>query len=237
MEITSLVRRNGECVRRDEAATATATRSPARAGGRSAVSLSQNLASYEGAGVEYDGVEDAELLAAAARGEQAAFAVFYRRWLPQVIGYHLRRTRDRELAFDLAAETFAAVVAGLGRFDPARGSVPAWLFEIAAHKLVDSVRRARVESSARRRLRLDPVFLEDADLERVQELASLANSERLASLLAGLPPDQRVAIQRHVLEERAYPEIAYELRCSEAVVRQRGHRGLTRMREQLKETE
>ena len=187
--------------------------------------------------MEYDDLEDAELLAAAALGEQAAFAVFYRRWLPHVTGYHLRRTRDRELAFDLTAETFAAVVAGCGRFDPARGTAPAWLFEIAAHKLADSVRRARVESSARRRLRLDPVVLEDADLERVQELASLANSERLAALLAGLPADQRIAVQRRVLEERAYPEIAGELRCSQAVVRQRVHRGLARMREQLKEVE
>jgi RNA polymerase sigma factor (sigma-70 family) len=201
------------------------------------VSLSQNLVSYEGAGVEYEDVEDAELLAAAARGEQAAFAAFYRRWLSQVTGYHLRRTRDRELAFDLTAETFAAVVAACGRFDPARGTAPAWLFEIAAHKLADSVRRARVESSARRRLRLDPVVVEDGDLERVEELASLASAERLTELLAGLPGDQRVAVQRRVLEERAYPEIASELRCSEAVVRQRVHRGLTRMREQLRETE
>jgi RNA polymerase sigma factor (sigma-70 family) len=199
------------------------------------VLLSQNFGLYEGVGVEYGDVEDAVLLGAAARGDQAAFAVFYRRWLPQVVGYHLRRTRDRELAFDLTAETFAAVVAGCGRFDPARGSAPGWLFEIAAHKLADSLRRARVESSARRRLRLDPVVVEDVDLERVQELASLAGSERLMALLAGLPEDQRIAVERRVLEERPYPEIAGELRCSEAVVRQRVHRGLTRMREQLKE--
>jgi RNA polymerase sigma factor (sigma-70 family) len=170
-------------------------------------------------GVEYGDVEDAELLGAAARGDQAAFAVFYLRWLPQVVGYHLRRTHDRELAFDLTAETFAAVVAGCGRFDPARGSAPGWLFEIAAHKLGDSVRRARVESSARRRLRLDPVVVEDVDLERVQELASLADSERLMALLAGLPESQRVAVERRVLEERSYPEIAGELRCSEAATR------------------
>ena len=78
----------------------------------------------------------------------------------------MRRTRARELAFDLTAETFAVVVS-CGRFDPARGPAPAWLFEIAEHKLFDSLRRARVENSARTRLRHEPILLEDADLERV----------------------------------------------------------------------
>jgi DNA-directed RNA polymerase specialized sigma24 family protein len=69
---------------------------------------------------------------------------FYRRWLPLVTGFHLRRTRSRELAFDLTAETVAAVVADVPRFDPDRGAPAGWLLEIAEHKLLDSVRRARV---------------------------------------------------------------------------------------------
>ena len=100
--------------------------------------LSQNLSSCEGAGVSYDEADDERLLLKAANGDQAAFGVFYRRWLPVVTGYHLRRTRSPELAFDLTAETFAAVVADLQRFDPARGSPAGWLFEIAEHKLLDS---------------------------------------------------------------------------------------------------
>jgi hypothetical protein len=63
-----------------------------------------------------DAVDDGRLLMAAARGEQAAFEAFYRRWLPQVVGFHLRRVGVPEVAFDLTAETFAAVVSG--------GSIP-----------------------------------------------------------------------------------------------------------------
>jgi RNA polymerase sigma factor (sigma-70 family) len=180
--------------------------------------------------------DDACLLLAAADGDDRAFAAFYRRWLPLVTAYHLRRTRSRELAFDLTAETFAAVVADLQRFDPERGSAPGWLFEIAEHKLLDSVRRARVESSARARLGHEPVLLEDRDLERVEELASLGHVGRLDRLLAGLPARQRDAIRARVLDERSYGEIASEIGCSEAVVRQRVHRGLSRLRERLKET-
>jgi RNA polymerase sigma-70 factor (ECF subfamily) len=178
---------------------------------------------------------DGDLLRAAARGDDRAFAEFYRRWLPLVTGYHLRRTRSRELAFDLTAETFAAVVAGLRRFDAERGSAAGWLFEIAEHKLLDSRRRARVESTARARLGHDPIVLEDRDLERVEELGSLAGPRRLDRLLAQLPIPQRDAVMARVIDERSYAEIAGEMACSEAVVRQRVHRGLSRMRERLDE--
>jgi RNA polymerase sigma factor (sigma-70 family) len=179
--------------------------------------------------------DDGELLRAAARGDDRAFAEFYRRWLPLVTGYHLRRTRSRELAFDLTAETFAAVVAGLRRFDPGRGSPAGWLFEIAEHKLLDSRRRAKVESSARTLLCHEPVVIEDRDLERVEELASLGDGRRLDRLLAQLPVPQRDAVRSRILDERSYAEIAGEMACSEAVVRQRVHRGLSRLRERLKE--
>jgi len=180
--------------------------------------------------------DDGDLLRAAARGDDRAFAEFYGRWLPLVTGYHLRRARSRELAFDLTAETFAAVVADLERFDPERGSPAGWLFEIAEHKLLDSRRRAKVESSARTRLGHEPIILEDRDLERVEQLASLSDARRLDRLLAQLPAPQRDAVRARILDERSYPEIAGEMACSEAVVRQRVHRGLSRLRERLKET-
>jgi RNA polymerase sigma factor (sigma-70 family) len=190
----------------------------------------------EEADVQRTDGDDASLLLAAARGDDHAFATFYRRWLPLVTGYFLRRTGSRELAFDLTAETFAAVVADLARFDPERGSAPGWLFEIAEHKLLDSMRRARVESSARVRLGHKPVVLEDRDLERVEELASVGNPGRLDTLLAELPAAQRDAVRARVLDERSYSEIAGEIDCSEAVVRQRVHRGLSRLRARMKET-
>ncbi|HMJ36542.1 MAG TPA: RNA polymerase sigma factor [Baekduia sp.] len=179
--------------------------------------------------------DDAALLAATAAGDERAFEVFYRRHLAAVTGFHLRRTGRRELAFDLTAETFAAVVVGCDGYDPARGSATGWLFGIAAHKLHDSLRRGRVEAGARERLRHEPVALLDADLERVDELASAVDEGRLAALLADLPAEQRGALLARVIDERPYPEIAAELRCSEAVVRQRVHRGLRRLRGGMEE--
>jgi RNA polymerase sigma factor (sigma-70 family) len=177
--------------------------------------------------------DDATLLSAAADGDERAFEAFYRRHLAAVTGFHLRRTGRPDLAFDLTAETFAAVVVACGTYDPARGSATGWLFAIAAHKLRDSLRRGRVEASARQRLRHEPIALEDADLERVEDLASRTDEGRLLELLEDLPGDQRAALLARVVDERPYEEIAAELACSEAVVRQRVHRGLRRLRSGL----
>lgn len=178
-------------------------------------------------------VDDDALLTAAAQGNEDAFATFYRRWLPVVLSFHRRRTANPEVAFDLTAETFATVVANLGAFNPDRGEAASWLLTIAAHKLRDSVRRARVEQSARQRLALEPILLEDDDLARVEELSAAGDDCHLDGLLEHLPADQRVAIRARIIDEQPYPTIASELDCSEAVVRQRVHRGLARLRDHL----
>lgn len=156
-----------------------------------------------------------------------SFAVFYSRHERRIITYFLRRTGRPELAADLAAETFARALESRQRFKPARGPAIAWLFGIAANVLSGSVSAGRVEGAARERLRLEPVVLDDATLDAV---AALAGGREL---LAGLPPDEAEAIGARVLDERGYPEIAAQLGCSEAVVRQRVSRGLARLRTTL----
>ena len=102
-------------------------------------------------------------------------------------GFFLRRVGDAELAFDLTAETFAAVAASCGRFrgDQAPGAV--WLFGIGAYKPRESLRRGRVEADARRRLGLEAIVLEDSDLLRVEELAS-ADGGAVEALWINCPP-------------------------------------------------
>jgi RNA polymerase sigma factor (sigma-70 family) len=178
---------------------------------------------------------DEELLARTARGDDDAFAAFYRRHLDPVIAYLRQRVAAPEQAFDLAAETFAVVALEAGRF---RGdaTATAWLYGIARNLLRESLRRGRIEAGARRRLGVEPTPLGDEDLLAVEERAT-AGSASLDAALGELPEPTRRALLARVVEERDYPDIAAELDCSEHVVRQRVHRGLVRMRASLEETE
>jgi DNA-directed RNA polymerase specialized sigma24 family protein len=94
--------------------------------------------------------DDDELLARYATGDPEAFVAFYRRHLPAMLGFFLRRTRDRELTADLTAEVFAAALIAAGRYRPGERPALAWLYGIAAHKLTDSRRRGRVQDACAR---------------------------------------------------------------------------------------
>jgi RNA polymerase sigma-70 factor (ECF subfamily) len=107
---------------------------------------------------------------------------------------------------------------------------------IARNKLKESRRRGRIEDRARRRLAWEPEVLDDDDLARVEELATGAGTPVL-ELVEQLPESQREAVRSRVVEDREYDEIARELKCSELVVRQRVSRGLSRLRNQLREGE
>jgi RNA polymerase sigma-70 factor (ECF subfamily) len=171
---------------------------------------------------------DDELLATADR-DGAAFTAFYLRYERAMLAFFLRRTHDPELAADLTAEVFAAVLLACRRYRPGGAPATAWLFGIAQNKLRDSRRRGRVEDGARRRLGMATLELDDDDLRRVEECAGAD------ALLDVLPVDERDAVRARVLDEQSYEEIAGRLECSQAVVRKRVSRGLARLRRELGE--
>lgn len=177
-------------------------------------------------------MDDAELIAATARGDADAFAVLYRRHLPRVVAFALRATGDPEVAADLAGEVFAAALAACARYQPQRDSAAPWLLGIAQNKLRESWRRGRVENATRLRLQMAALPLQDGDLERVEELAALGDLD-VGTVIDLLPAHERDAVRARVLDERDYRDIAGELECSESVVRQRVSRGLARARRRL----
>jgi RNA polymerase sigma factor (sigma-70 family) len=182
-----------------------------------------------------DLVDDESLLAASARGERDAFAVFYRRHLAGVLSVLVAETGHRELAADLTAEVFAVALLRAGRYRAERSTAMPWLCAIARHKARDSLRRGRAERRARRRLGIPSEPAYDADLERVDELVSQAGT--FEGLLEELPAAQRVAVRARVIEERSYPQIAAEVGSTEQAVRQSVSRALSRLRKHAKEME
>lgn len=175
--------------------------------------------------------DDEETLLGQTISNPQSFAAFYRRFERPLLAFLLRATGRTDLAADLAAETFARALESAETYDPARGRADQWLFGIARNVLGSSYRQGRVESAARERLGLPRLVLDDHASETIARLAEDEDQTMLA--LADLPDEQRRAIHARVLQDREYAEIAGELRCSEAVVRQRVSRGLRTLRARL----
>jgi RNA polymerase sigma factor (sigma-70 family) len=175
---------------------------------------------------------DATLLAQTA-SDPDAFACFYDRYELAVVGYFARRVNDVDQAADLTAEVFAAALGAAQRFRPGGPTAAAWLFTIAHNTLLKSVRKGRVEASARQRLgmggRLD---LSEASRERIE--TAVASDTWVTELLDSLPADQRDAVEAYILHDRSYRDIAAELQTSEGVIRKRVSRGLATLRRDLR---
>jgi RNA polymerase sigma-70 factor, ECF subfamily len=68
----------------------------------------------------------------------------YEEALPEVYGYLLSRCGNREVAEELASETFLGAVSACRKSDAAPVSIP-WLIGVARHKLADHWRRRERE--------------------------------------------------------------------------------------------
>ncbi len=95
---------------------------------------------------------DRRLLEETRAGGAEPFEVLYQRHHAVVLAYLARRTSHRELAADLMAETFAALLVLVRTPERALPPIPvAWLLVTARNLLIDSHRRGRVEDAARAR--------------------------------------------------------------------------------------
>lgn len=71
---------------------------------------------------------------AAAVRDPDRFGEIFDRYFPEIHGYVARRL-GRDIADDVAAETFLAAFRSRHRFDASRGTVRAWLYGIATNHL------------------------------------------------------------------------------------------------------
>ncbi|MEO8693867.1 MAG: RNA polymerase sigma factor [Acidimicrobiales bacterium] len=172
---------------------------------------------------------DAELLRGT-RDNAELFGDFFDRYYSEVSEFFWLRTADVEVAADLTAETFAAALAGLERFDGNRGTPAGWLFGIADKQLRQWLRRGRVDRRARDRLHVDPISVDEGGYERVEALSEIRRLvEPLAAAVAALPEAVRRAVELRILDQLEYAAVAQHLGCSQGAARVRVSRGLKQL--------
>jgi RNA polymerase sigma-70 factor (ECF subfamily) len=90
---------------------------------------------------------DAELLAAAGRGNGDAFGVLFRRHVRPITGYAVRRCDNADDVADLVSDTFMIALGAAHRYVPQTETALPWLFGIA--RRVHTRQRRRTKSFLR----------------------------------------------------------------------------------------
>ena len=86
---------------------------------------------------------DADVVALAQQGRDSAFRELIRRYERPV--FIFRMVRDRELAEDLAQDTFIKVLNHIDRYRP-EFKLSSWLFKIANNVAIDHLRRRQLDT-------------------------------------------------------------------------------------------
>ncbi|HET6855924.1 MAG TPA: sigma-70 family RNA polymerase sigma factor [Streptomyces sp.] len=153
----------------------------------------------------------ARLLAA----DEDAYRAVYERYALLVMSTAVRLVRDRAAAEDITQEVFTHLWERPLAYDPARGSVRAWLLVLAHHRSVDWIRR----EEKRRALRspYEPPRGDETAEAAEQSMTAL----RVRAAAAELPETLRRPLMLAYYGGRTYREVAGELGIPEGTAKAR----------------
>jgi RNA polymerase sigma-70 factor, ECF subfamily len=169
------------------------------------------------------------VLAAAAAGDQRAFAVLWRDLQPGLLRY--LQVVAPGSAEDVASETWVDVVRGLARFRGDERAFRSWAFTIARHRAVDWRRRvARQPASL---LPLERLPERPAPDDPAAAAFEAASTQAALALIAELPQDQAEVVVLRVVADLDVAEVAAIVGKRPGAVRVLAHRGLRRLAQRL----
>lgn len=169
-------------------------------------------------------LDDADLAARVADGDESALEAIYREY-GGAVGFVAKKIlRDEGLAEDIVQEVFVSFWKTPERFDPTRGSLRTFLLMVAHRRAVDVVRSEEARS---RRQEASPAPETGIALE--EEMLARDQGEQVREAVAGLSDDEMKAISLAYFGGLSYTEVARRLGEPEGTVKSRIRTGMKKL--------
>lgn len=182
---------------------------------------------------------DAQLLQLTLAGDEEAFTTLYRRRQAGVYRFALHMSGSASIADDVTQDVFMILMREGRNFDPARGSVAAYLYGIARNHVLRVFERERplVQLSDGEGAETETQAAREPLVTREDPLGDLTRGEmieRVRRAVLALPPRYREAVVLCDLHEMSYADAAGALDCAVGTVRSRLHRARAMLAEKLR---
>ncbi len=184
---------------------------------------------------------DQEVVEQARVGVEAAYRELIRRYQRPVFSLIYRMVRDRELAEDLAQETFVKVLNAIDRYRP-EFKFSSWVFKIANNSAIDHLRKKDLDTlsleggpdaTTADRLEATALQIGDSGESPLDELEARELGSAIETAIGRLRPEYRTCIILRHVEGRPYDEIAEILGLPLGTVKTYIHRARAELRELL----
>jgi RNA polymerase sigma-70 factor (ECF subfamily) len=184
---------------------------------------------------------DQEIVALARGGEEAAYRELVRRYERPLFSLLYRMVRDRELAEDLAQETFVKALNAIESYRP-EFKFSSWIFKIANNAAIDHLRRRELDTlslegspHAETPEAVEATALQIGDRQEspLEEVEARELGGEIEAAIARLRPEYRSCILLRHVEGRAYEEIAEILGLPLGTVKTYIHRARNELRREL----
>ena len=175
-------------------------------------------------------------LSRARDGDEAAFTALYHRFSGQVFRFAWLLTGSESAANDVTQETFMELLDGAASFDPARGSLGAYLCGIArfrAYRAIGERSHGDVDLEALDRAAIEGQ-LPDLPADHLERARAL---ERLHAAIRLLPAPFREVLVLVELQEMPYADAAAVAGIELGTVRSRLSRAKARLADLLRQQE
>lgn len=169
-------------------------------------------------------------------GDEEALAALYRRRQRGIYRFAMQMCGSQSVAEDVTQEVFMVLIREGHTFDPARGSLNAFLMGVARNHVLRRLRRERFYVSMEEDSGIE-VKVTQASLTTAEPLDNLSRTETIESVrraVLALPERYREVVVLCDLEEMSYVEAAEILECAIGTVRSRLHRGRALLLEKLR---
>lgn len=184
---------------------------------------------------------DHELVAFARTGSEKAYRELLDRYQRPVFSVIYRMVRDRELAEDIAQETFVRVFNNIEKYNP-KYKFSSWIFKIASNLAIDTMRKKKLDTVS-----LDGSRYARTDEEIASSRLALASEEEdpeelllakelgseIEKAIGSLRIEYRTAIVLRHVEGRPYEEIAEIMDIPLGTVKTYIHRARNELRKHL----
>ena len=187
---------------------------------------------------------DADVVALALEGREAAHRELIRRYERPVFSLVFRMVHDRELAEDLTQDSFIKVLSHLDRYR-SEFKFSSWLFKIANNVAIDHLRRRQLDTvsmdgsphaTTPDAVMASAIELSDASESALEEMEAKELGSAIEQAIARLRPEYRSCILLRHVEGRSYEEIATTLDLPLGTVKTYIHRARHELRRALEHT-